>query len=155
MNIQNQLLNNLRTAYEEDEGAKALLDWAAQRTNDAAATSVERIATVTELPYPDARELAKKLCDFGCGAFVLGRKGRKSRILWDFSLRALGKAASGETKVIEEIDPLLREEGLEQLDTGSSSGFASPKPFTIAEAKRRLAEAFGVSPEAIEITIKG
>jgi hypothetical protein len=30
-----------------------------------------------------------------------------------------------------------------------------PRPLTIAEAKAGLAETFGVSPDAIEITIRG
>jgi hypothetical protein len=156
--MNNQIGSELRTAirsfYEEDEGAKAFFDWAGARTNDAAETSVDRISQVTELSYSDARELAKGLCEIGCGAFVVGRKGWKSRIRWEFSLRTLGKAARGENIEIEKVDPVLIEEAAEQVDSVSPSDIASNKTFTITEAKRRLAETFGVSPEAIEITIK-
>jgi hypothetical protein len=152
--IGSRLTNDIRTLYDEDEGAKAFFDWAGARTNDAAETSVERISQVIELSYAEARELAKNLCELGCGEFVIGRKGWKSRIRWDVSLRSLGKAAGGENIEIEKVDPVLKEEAGEQVDSISVPEAAGTKGFTIREAKRRLAETLGIPAESIEITIK-
>jgi hypothetical protein len=151
--IGSELTSAIRSLYEEDEGAKAFFDWAGARTNDAAGTSVDRISQVTGLSYSEARELAKALGEIGCGEFVVGRKGWKSRIRWAFSLRTLGKAASGENVEIEEVDPVLIEEAAEPNVSALTPALSEEGTLSIAEAKRRLAETLGVSVEAIAITI--
>lgn len=153
--IGDRVRSDLQALRMRDAGAKAFFDWAANRTNDAAETSVDRISQKMQSSYAEARDLAKRLCEIGLGDFVIGRKGWKSRIRWKFSLRSLGKAAAGEDVPLERVDPLLLEEVGEQAEAASSSDTGtSMKRFTIAEAKLRLAESLGVSPDAIEIIIK-
>ena len=148
------LKNSVQELYRSDERISAFFDWAAARSNDAAETSVERISQVASASYADAREFAKQLCDLGCGEFVIGRKGWKSRIRWGVSLRSLGKAATGENVVIEKVDPVLVEEAVDQSEGAAVQETTSVKVFSIADAKRRLSETFGVLPESIEIIIK-
>jgi len=42
-----------------------------------------------------------------------------------------------------------------EVSDGSTNGESSAKPLTIAEAKAALARTFGVSPDKVEITIRG
>jgi hypothetical protein len=153
--ITESLKNDLRVLYGRDETAQAFFDWAADRKNDAAETSVDRISQVTQASYSEARELAKALCEVGAGDFKIGRKGWKSRVTWKFSLRNLGQAAKGENVELEEVDQDLVEETKDQVEVLSSPDSpTTSKRLTISEAKQRLAESLGVSPESIEITIK-
>lgn len=152
--VDRSLNNAIRSVYEEIEGGRIFLDWAAARTNDAAETSIDRMTQVADISRFQAIELAKALCAAGCGEYIIGRKGWKTRVRWSFSLRSIGKAATGETVELEELDPELVEDVSDQLGGGSIDGGGTSQPLSIAEAKRRLAETFGVLPEAIEITVR-
>lgn len=152
--IAKALADDLKVLYGRDATARAFFDWAAERKNDAAETSVDRISQIINDSYSEARELAKRLCEIGAGEFIIGRKGWKSRISWKFSLRSLGQAARG-TAELQEVDQDLIEETRDQVE--SISAQETPilsKRLTISDAKRRLAESLGVSPESIEIIIK-
>jgi hypothetical protein len=152
--IGSRLKNDLEALYTRDEGARAFFAWAANRKNDAVETNVDRISNVIQSSYSEARDLAKRLCEIGSGDFIIGRKGWKSRIRWKFSLRSLGQAARGDNVELEEVDQDLVDETRDQVEIVSSSDGATSKKLTISEAKQRLAESLGVSPESIEITIK-
>jgi hypothetical protein len=145
----------LKELYEEDAGARRFFQWAAERQNDAAQTSIERVEQKAGVDRRKAIEMARQLEDLGCGRFVMGRRGAPSRIEWNVSLKSIGRAAIGQSVTLETVDPELvaetadlteaKKEESATLDTGTLS---------IAEAKRRLAASFGVPPEAIEITIR-
>jgi len=152
--IAKDLGNDLHILYGRDAAARAFFDWAAGRKNDTAETSVDRISNVIEDSYSAARELAKRLCEAGAGEFIIGRKGWKSRISWNFSLRSLGQAARGDNVELEEVDRDLVEETRDQVEIVSSPDAQLSKKLTISEAKHRLAESLGVSPDSIEIIIK-
>jgi hypothetical protein len=152
--IANGLENDLQVLYGREEAARAFFDWAADRKNDAAETSVDRISQVTQDSYSEARELAKRLCEIGAGEFIIGRKGWKSRVSWKFSLRSLGQAARGDNVRLEEVDQDLIEETRDQVEVIPSVDTSNSRRLTISEAKQRLAESLGVSPESIEIIIK-
>ena len=148
--IGDKLQKEVRALYKSDERIQAFFVWAANRANDAAETSVDRISQVANASYAEARAFAKELCEIGCGEFIIGRKGWKSRIRWEVSLRSLGKAAKGDADTIDTIDPELAEDVADQQANSSDAGSV----LTIAEAKRRLALALGVKLEAIEITVR-
>ena len=153
--IAKELADDLKVLYGRDATARAFFDWAAERRNDAAETSVDRISQVIDDSYSVARELAKRLCEVGAGEFIIGRKGWKSRISWKFSLRSLGQAARGDNVELQEVDQDLIEETRDQVEAAPTQETPIPsKRFTISEAKERLAESLGVSPECIEIIIK-
>jgi CDP-glycerol glycerophosphotransferase (TagB/SpsB family) len=152
--IADGLANDLHDLYLSDPAAGRFLDWAADRKNDAAETSVDRISSVIDDSYSEARVLAKRLCETGAGNFIIGRKGWKSRISWKFSLRSLGQAARGDNVELEEVDQELVEDSRDQVEAVSSADAANNKKMTISEAKQRLAESLGVSQDSIEIIIK-
>jgi hypothetical protein len=152
--ITNALESDLRALYDNGETARTFFDWAAERKNDAAETSVDRISQVTECTYSEARELAKRFREIGACEFIIGRKGWKSRVSWKFSLRSLGQAARGDNVELEEVDQDLVAETKDQVEVVPLPDSSTSKRLTISEAKQRLAESLGVSPESIEIIIK-
>ncbi len=145
----------LKELFEEDPGARRFFQWAAERQNDAAQTSIARLEQKAGVDRRKAIELARQFEDLGCGKFVMGRRGAPSRIEWSVSLKSIGRAAIGQSATLETVDPELVDE---TADLAEMKKEESPAPdagaLSIAEAKRRLAASFGVSPEAIEITIR-
>jgi hypothetical protein len=96
----------------------------------------------------DAVALARKLEEAGCGEFVVGRRGSKSRFVWAYSCIAIGQVASGEASTLEKPDNPEPEDVDEEEETGGASSL------TIAQAKLALAKSLGVSVSNIEIIIK-
>jgi hypothetical protein len=155
--IEDDIIDQLRALYSEDDVAERFFDWAAGRKNDATQTSVDRLSLMAQASRPETIRLARKLDEFGCGQFVQGRKGRRSRMIWSYSLKSMGLAAQGERDDLEEIDLELAQDAEDQQEIASTSVIneaVEDGRFTIAEAKRRLAETLGIEPEAIEITIR-
>lgn len=150
--VSQDIIASLKEMYETDEAAKTFFDWAAIRRNDATSTSIDLLAQKADTDPRGAREIAKQLAEIGCGDFIVGRRGAKSRIVWSVSLRSIGKAAAGKSREIDPVDSELFEDSVD-LNDGSSGVTAST--LTIAEAKLRLAASLGVRPEAIEITVRG
>lgn len=147
-----ETVEKLKELYANDVAARNLFDWAADRRNDATQTSIDYLAQRAITDRRTAIELAKALQELGCGEFVVGRRGAKSRIVWTLSLKSIGLAATGQKQQIELIDPELVAETVDLKEDGQGQ---STTPLTISEAKKRLAIALGVSPEAIEITVRG
>jgi len=153
-NLDTEIVRKIRALYGDEAGAKGLFDWLARRTNDVAETSIDRISAMVGMSRFEARELARSLSDIGVCDFIVGRKGWKSRVRWHYSVRSLGEAAKGKAAKIIQIDPELAEEVADQQAGTVDSDAPAVQGLTLAEAKRGLAVTFGVSPEAIEITIK-
>ena len=154
MEVGKIVADSIRELYSIDENAKSFFDWAASRKNDAAETSVDRISEVVGISRGLANELAKAICEAGCGDYIVGRKGWKTRVRWNFSLRSLGATATTGVSRLEEIDPELQADVTDQVGGSVPDVASGGQRLTVADAKKRLAETFGVSPEAIEITIR-
>ena len=155
-NIEKHKIDELRELYQISDAAKKVLDWAANRTNDAAETTLGRIVQRTAIGRGEAVEFARRINDIGCGLFVVGRRGGKSRIQWAYSLKSMGEAAKGQADALVEMDPEIAEDAVDQQQAPGEVD-ATPEAeaaLNIPEAKRRLALAFGIAPEAIEITIR-
>lgn len=145
----------LRELYDEDAGAKEFFQWAAERQNDAAQTSIDRLAQKAGIDRRKAIELAKQLERLGCGTFVVGRRGAPSRIEWTVSLKSIGRTAIGQAAALESVDPELVAETVDIADLKKADAVATAsETLSISEAKKRLAASLGVSAEAIEITIR-
>jgi hypothetical protein len=147
----------LRELYEEDSSAKTLFDWACTRQNDASYTSIERLVQKAGVERRKAVELARRLEELGYARFIAGRRGKPSRIEWKPSLKSVGRAAMGQTAMVEPVAPELRITPPERFGPTAEeaeSVVAPTENLSIAEAKRRLAASLGVAPEAIEITVR-
>lgn len=151
----------IRSLYLKDTFARKFFDRASERANDVAETNVERVALMAggTLSRKQAVDLARAICDAGCGQFIIGRKGGKSRIHWKYSIKSVGDAARGRTESLNKLDPDVQADadGVKNSYEIISPPFEAKDPLklTISEAKNALALSLGVSPNAIEITIKG
>jgi hypothetical protein len=151
--LESSMVEALVELYGENDAARSFFDVVAHRKNDSAETSIDRMAAMSGFSRSETVELARRLNDIGAGNFVVGRKGAKSRFCWDYSLKSLGLAATGQSTKIEAIDEELLEDARDQVAHLPVNGV--DQVLTIPEAKRLLAKSFGVTPESIEITIKG
>jgi hypothetical protein len=99
----------LRELYSSDSAAKAVFDHLAARKNNWRELRVDRLIHNLESEGPpvsraDVTRVFKALERAGCGAYVVGRKGRPSRFRWDVQMVEVAKHAAGEAAVIERID---------------------------------------------------
>jgi hypothetical protein len=90
-----RLTQKLRKLYQESPENGRIFDFLAARKLDRQDTSVERAASETKLENSVIVSLFRALAEAGAGDFKVGRHGRKTRIEWYYSLRSIGKIASG------------------------------------------------------------
>jgi len=64
----------------------------------------------------DAIAFCKKLEAIGCGAFKVGRHGKKSRMEWRWTLRSIGAVASGRSDEVEIREAEEEEEELLRIE---------------------------------------
>ena len=148
-NVASETVAGLRKMFATDDAARKFFLWAANRQNDATQTSIDYLAAKAGADRKRALEIAKELEELGCGTFMVGRRGAKSRIIWDASLKSIGSAAAGTSPEVQSLDPELKAE-TNDLKDESGQGLS----LTIPEAKKRLAETLGITPNAIEIIVR-
>lgn len=102
--IKVDLSANLREIYERDDVARRLFDNFAGRKNDYRMTTVSRGVGLTGASRSEIVALFRELEQLGAGSFKSGRRGSKTRIEWDYSIRSLGAAAQGSVDPLEAID---------------------------------------------------
>ena len=112
--IEHSVLEQIRALYHEDASARAFFDWVAERQNDSAETSLDRMVQKLDLSRGDAVALAKQLEGAECCRLVVEPEGRRSRLKWFYSLRSLGMAARGSANTLEEVDPDIAAEVADQ-----------------------------------------
>jgi len=101
-------LEGIKELYKRNATARDFLDHAAQRERDRTDTTVDRTITILadtgrKISRGDAIELFRRLEELGCGQFVIGRRGAPSRFVWAVGIVSVGKAAAGESQVVEVI----------------------------------------------------
>ena len=89
-------VEKLRELYRSSDIAKSFFDSVGSRQNDAHVTTVDRICDLSTGNRTDVIEFCKTLDKLQVGRFLIGRKGRKSRIEWNYSLLKMGDLARGE-----------------------------------------------------------
>ncbi len=118
------LVKEIRRLHSTNETAARFFEWAAGRQRDARETTVDHLTYLLRIGRREALELAKSLDKLGCGEFLVGRRGAKSRIKWQFSLRSMGDVAKGGadqlTKVAVEDQEDL--ESMEPHEVGGENG---------------------------------
>ena len=149
------VVTKVRVLYGSDPLAAQLFDSLATRQRDATATNIEFLCRTLNVSRNDALELAHKLAATEAAEFYLGRRGGKTRLVWKYSCRSIGRAASGEDSELEQPENPITEEEEERLDAPPAPGSDMTAPgLTITEAKRLLAVSLGISESSIEISIK-
>jgi len=99
-------VTKLRALYRKNEVARILLDYFANRNNNAAETKVDRILSIlrkyrNDLSRGQIIDVFKELEKLDCGNFVSGRRGWPSRFVWSVGIVGLGKVAGGEQQELE------------------------------------------------------
>jgi hypothetical protein len=131
--------------YRQNPNAARLFDLNAERSRDAASTSIDAMCRKLEIGRGEAVSLARDLEAAGCGQFKNGRRGAKSRLEWSYSCILLGKAAAGEQVQLEEA---------ENPEDDDDMGSENVRGMSIANAKAAIAAHLGISVAQIEISIK-
>ena len=137
----------LRTLYNENEYAAAILDDFASRSNNQKVTKVDQIikrVSSVDLPRWAVIKLFKGLGAHGHGRFVEGRHGHPSRFIWSSSSIEVARNAKGETVAITQVQPDDAEEEEESglrthqfnLRTDLVITFDLPPDLTEKEAER-------------------
>lgn len=148
------VIDKLRGLYQSDPAAKVLFDWTANREKDATSTSIDRICSQLEISRRDALILAHRLHSVGCGRFVVGRRGQKSRFEWAYSCISLGRAARGESSILERARDPISDENEDDMGDQVVTARIPEGSMTIAEAKAALSASLGVPVSSVEIIIR-
>ena len=154
----NDLVASLKKLYATSPPARDWLDHAAGRKRDAQASSIERLMAVCDVGRADAVSLARQFDEIACADFKVGRRGQKSRLEWRYSLTSLGKAASGETESLDQIDRDADEMEDDDAAESSEADQSPPSPQSAArlvlKAKEALSRDLGIPMGSIEIIIR-
>ena len=144
----------LRRLYRSRQGKAAFFDMLATYTNRVSEISAENAATYTDLEYDMIVEIFRELEALKIGTFKVGRRGKPTRIVWNYSPKSVGEVASGAAMALDSYVDGATEES-EPTPTKAVTGGAPFKESQqiIEEAKRELAAKLGVAPAAISITI--
>ncbi len=137
--IDETMKSSLQGLAEESPGALRFLHSVASRERDRSVTAVRVIAQLADVEYREALDLAKRFASFGCGRYVVGRRGEETRIEWFVPITQMGQAVAGIQLQADDAEPAVRE---------------SATKLTIAKAKQLVADAFHTTPESIEITVR-
>ena len=138
----------LRGLYRE-EANQAFFDWAAG-TKSFSETAAETVMRQGQLEREPAIGLLQKLAEAGLGTFVVGRRGAKTRIVWEYKLPDIGAAASGAVQHLHKVKDEEVEDGEEEgesnealmiehlfnLRTGLRITVSLPRDLTQREAER-------------------
>lgn len=151
--IPQETASALRELCLRSAGARRFFGWAAGRQKDARETSIDVLEERAGMDRAHCIELAKDMERLKCGRYVVGRRGSKTRVAWEYQLLELAQAAVGAAS--ENADQQPAEDNHRVPAPRDVYPPQSEMHLTIAEAKRRLAASLGVSADRIEITIRG
>jgi len=101
-------IEDLRELYSDSTVAQVILNYFATRQRNKNETTVDRLQQALEaegknISRREAVDFFKRLERLGCGKFLAGRRGRKSRFQWKVPSVSVGQAARGTTATIEAI----------------------------------------------------
>jgi len=98
-------INSLRILYKNNLSAQRFFEWAASRQRDSADTDIDRISSVAKIARHEALALSRELQEIGIGKVIYGRRGAKTRIRWNYSLKSIGQSANISANSLKRIDP--------------------------------------------------
>jgi hypothetical protein len=147
------LSRELRELYTKGQGRRELFDALSGYTNRVAETPIDRAMSATGMSYDAVIALFKELEALGIGKFKLGRKGAKTRLVWNYAPRTVGSVAKGAS---DRLEAYFEDGGAAPI----SETMINQEPpqvydshYLIAEAKRELAAKLRISPEQITISV--
>jgi hypothetical protein len=149
------LQDALRDLYRTGEGWREFFEMLSTYTNRRSVLNAENAANHTKLAHETIVEFLRHLARLEIGKFKFGRRGAKTRIIWNFSPRSVGDVAQGKAAVLERYV-----EGDDDEAPAIESPLALPAktsivdfPAIIEEAKSALAARLGISPDQVNINL--
>src|SRR5881275_1047851 len=97
------VVDKVKALYRSNELARRFFDQLAGRNNDARFTTIDNVMRTYALTRGEAVALLKEVADTGAAELYAGRRGWKTRLVWNFSCISVGQAASGEVGELEEV----------------------------------------------------
>jgi len=140
------LVIGLRDLYNSNDAARRLLDGFAGRQKDIRMTPASRAAVLADASHGEIVAIFRKLDELGAGNFMVGRRGSKTRMEWQYSVRGLGAAAQGAAIQPEVIDP-------DQLEEGEADPAGSDTQEVESGESEWIAHTFQLRPD-VRLTIK-
>ena len=144
-NLKPNLVAELRHLYQTNGVARRLLDNFAKRQYDRKETPAAHAAFLVGAEYSEIIAVFRQLDELGAGELKVGRRGSKTRMAWNYSIRSLGAAAQGAATALEEIDPSKLDEEAEEEDAIEADGDTSDVTW--------ITHSFQLRPD-LRITIK-
>jgi hypothetical protein len=141
----------LTELYKKSPAARSMLDEFARRERNKSETKVDNLLHLRVESRPITRgeiiEVFQELEQIGCGDFIVGRKGHRSRFRWGVALTTVARAAAGEDLQIENLseEDLAQDADIPEGDSETHSyrlrrnlkvEFELPLDLTHAEAAR-------------------
>ena len=149
------VVDQLRERYWRGAEWQLLFDELATYTNRRTELPLDAAQRATGIELVRLRVLLQDLSDLGVGTYRLGRHRRPTRLVWNFSPRSVGEAAQGKANELEAYDGGLNADPavVARLSPGIGS-LSSSILDLISSAKRDLAQAIGIRPDQIDISIR-
>ena len=115
-------------ARNEFSAAKPLLDHLAFAEDHYKISSVQFLVEATQCDYYEIVKFLKNLDAHGLGQFIVGRKGKDSRIEWKYHPQSLGGLLLSSSAVLQPIPQDLEEYdgGIETIELIEHSFFLRP-----------------------------
>jgi hypothetical protein len=148
--------DDLRDLHSKGGGWREFFEMLSTYTNRRSDIQALRAAKQVGLAYQTVVGFLKDLDALGVGKFKFGRRGGKTRLIWNFSPRSVGDVARGTATMLEPYEA----EGSDEESAIESPAPEPPKTagptvaMMIAEAKNALAAKMGISPDQISISFK-
>lgn len=147
--------SKLQELFKQAGGRREFFNMLATYSRQRRELSAERAADNAGLAYETVITIFKELQAIEIGRFVQGRRGKKTRLVLNFTPSSVGEAAQGRDTKLEPFGNAEEEEEIaEEIGAGESGRSVATLAETLDEAKRDLARKLHLEPEQIEITIK-
>lgn len=148
-------VDELRVLYKQGMGWKEFFDSIASYQKPMAELTAERAVEKSGLAHETIVTGFKQLAELEIGEFKYGRRGGKTRILWNYSPGSVGRVAQGlqnELESYSEDEQVVLDEPDPEADEGELT--AARMSVMIEQAKQRLAQQLGIDAKRIEIAIR-
>jgi hypothetical protein len=144
----------LQALYNKGGGWHEFFEMLSTYTRRRTELNADKAAEHSGLALETVVGFLKELDNIGIGKFVLGRRGFKTRLIWNCSPRSVGDVARGRATELESYEGPEETELAEGVrEPGPRGDLQTEFAILIAEAKRDLAAKMGISPTQISITI--
>lgn len=148
-------VDELRKLYKQGMGWKEFFDSIASYQRPMPELTAERAVEKSGLAHETIVAGFKQLAELDIGEFKYGRRGGKTRMIWNYSPGSVGRVAQGVQNELESYsddEEVMLDEPDFEADEGELT--AARMSALIEQAKQRLAEQLGIEPKRIEIAIR-